>query len=57
MDENKEGRDDWKTRAFVVRCSDSTFFEILSVIRTLPDCYLVFSKSSNLRLVIKEEVY
>ena len=48
-----EGR--WETRAIIIRCSDQTYFRILDLVRSLPECYLVFSKSSNLKLVIKEE--
>ena len=57
MEENKVRRIDeaWGTRAIILRCSDLTFYRILDLIRTLPDCYLVYSKSSNLKLIIKEE--
>jgi len=44
-----------KSRAIVIRCSDQTFIQILDLIRSLPDCYLVYSKSSNLKLIVKEE--
>lgn len=44
-----------KSRAIILRCSDETYLEIMQLVRTLPDCYLVFSKTSNLKLMIKEE--
>jgi hypothetical protein len=45
----------WNSRAVIFRCSDDAYLRILDLIRTSPDCYLVFSKSSNLRLRISEE--
>jgi hypothetical protein len=44
-----------KTRGIVLKCSDETYLDIQRIIRDLPDCYMVFSKSSNLKLIIKEE--
>jgi hypothetical protein len=44
-----------KSHAVVIRCSNETWTEVLSVLRTVPDCYVVFSKTSTLKLVIKEE--
>lgn len=46
-----------RSRAIVLRCSDRTFLELLQLIRTLPNCYLVFSKSSDLRLVVDERSF
>lgn len=43
-----------KSRAVVLRCSDAAFCELMSLIRTVPDCYIVFSKSSNMKLVVSE---
>ena len=54
MDGNNS-RSGIKSRAIIIRCSDETYLEIMQFVRTLPDCYLVFSKSSNLKLMIKEE--
>jgi hypothetical protein len=46
-----------KGRAILVRCDDQAFLELLNYIRTRSDIYLVYSKSSNLKLIIREEVY
>lgn len=46
-----------RSRAIVLRCSDRTFLDLLQLIRTMPECYLVFSKSSDLRLVIGEKPF
>lgn len=46
-----------RSRAIVLRCSDRTFLELLQLIRTLPNCYLVFSKSSDLRLIVEEREF
>ncbi len=54
MDVNNS-RSGIKSRAIILRCSDETYLEIMQLVRTLPDCYLVFSKTSNLKLMIKEE--
>lgn len=53
--DNVEPRERWKSRAIVFRSSDDVYNKIVSSIELMPDCYLVFSKSSNLKLVIKEE--
>lgn len=50
-----ESRIALKSRAVVLRCSDDTYNELLQLIRTLPDCYIVFTKTSNLRLVVGEK--
>jgi hypothetical protein len=47
--------DRWKSRAIILRCSDETYDMLVAWIDNLPDCYLVFSKSSNLKLMVKEE--
>jgi len=44
-----------KSRAVVLRCSDETYLELMQLIRSLPDCYIVFSKTSSLKLLIREE--
>ena len=54
MDGNNS-RSGIKSRAVVVRCSDETYLELMQLIRSLPDCYIVFSKTSNLKLLIREE--
>jgi hypothetical protein len=47
--------DRWGSRAIIFRCSDESYLRILDLIRNSPDCFLVFSKSSNLKLVVQEE--
>jgi hypothetical protein len=46
---------EWDNRAFVIKASDRTYYRILDMIRTLPECYLVFAKSSYHRLIVIEE--
>lgn len=53
MDGNNS-RSGIKSRAIILRCSDETYLEIMQLVRTLPDCYLVYSKTSNLKLIISE---
>ena len=54
MDRNNS-RSGIKSRAVVLRCSDETYLELMQLIRSLPDCYIVFSKTSSLKLLIREE--
>jgi hypothetical protein len=46
-----------KTRAIILRCSDQAFYDLLSVIRSAPETYLVYSKTSMLKLIIREETF
>ncbi len=46
-----------KTRAIVIRCSDQAFYDLLNVIRSAPETFLVYSKTSQLKLIIKEEAF
>lgn len=46
---------DWETRAVILRCSDVTFMRLLDLLRGLPECYLVYSKSSSKKLKLVEE--
>jgi len=55
MDGNKEQRDKWRSRAIVIKCSDAAYNELLQQLRMMPDCCLVYSKTSSLKLVVKEE--
>ena len=48
-------RGDWSSRAMILRCSDQSWYQLLDFVRSSPDCFLVFSKSSKLKLVIQEE--
>jgi hypothetical protein len=54
-DGNNRIRPPMRARAIVMKCSDETYMDIQRILRDLPDCYVVYSKSSNLKLVIKEE--
>jgi len=54
MEDKLRSEDKWSSRAIIARCSDQTYYRLLDFIRTSPDCYLVFSKSSNLKLMIVE---
>lgn len=53
--ENKVKDKNWKTRAVIIRSSDEAWTDLIKSLETKPDCYLVFSKTSSLKLVIKEE--
>ena len=46
-----------KTRAIIIRCSDRSFMEILSFIKAEPESFMVYSKTSNLKLVVNEEAF
>ncbi|MDD1772791.1 MAG: hypothetical protein LUQ09_07705 [Methanomassiliicoccales archaeon] len=43
-----------KTRAIIIRCSDPAFIDLLNVIRSAPETFLVFSKTSQMKLVVEE---
>ena len=45
----------WQSHAIIIRCSGDTYDRIISWVNLLPDCYLVFSKTSNLKLRVREE--
>ena len=55
MEGNTLTRVPMRSRAIVLKCSDETYLDIQRMLRDMPDCYVVFSKSSNLKLMIKEE--
>lgn len=44
----------FKSRALVIKCSDSTYLALLELVKGFPDCYLVYSRSSPLKLLISE---
>ncbi len=46
---------DWETKAIIIRCSDVTYLRLLDLFRTIPECYLVYSKSSSKKLIVVEE--
>ncbi len=43
-----------RSRGLFFRGSHKGHREIMQLVRTLPDYYLIFSKSSNLKLIIRE---
>ncbi len=43
-----------KSRAIVMRCPDASYDEILRYLRDRGDCYIVYTKSSNMKLVVEE---
>jgi hypothetical protein len=46
-----------KTRAIVIRATDQSFMGLLTFIKGYPDCIFVFSKSSDNKIVLKEEAF
>jgi hypothetical protein len=46
---------DWETRALILKATDRSFARVIDITRTLPDCCLVFAKSSSQKLYIVEE--
>jgi hypothetical protein len=57
MDGNLIRNEPTKNRAIIFRCSDETFLSLLQMIRGLPNCYLIYSKSSSLKLILTEEAF
>lgn len=55
--ENKDKKEMWKTRALVLRCSDDSFLDLLKLLKGYPDLALVYTKTSDQRLVINEEAF
>lgn len=43
-----------KSRAIIIRCSDRTYSDLMSLIRTLPDVHIVYTKTSHMKLIIEE---
>jgi hypothetical protein len=46
-----------KTRAIVLRATDQSFLDLLTFIKGYPDCIFVYSKSSDNKIVLKEEAF
>jgi hypothetical protein len=44
----------WRSRAIIFRCPDDVYDHIVSWIESMPDCYVVYTRSSSLKLFIKE---
>ena len=43
-----------KSRAIIIRCTDRTYSDLMSLIRTLPDVHIVYTRTSHMKLVIEE---
>jgi len=43
-----------KSRVIVFRSSDRTFLDMINMVRSTPDCYLIYSRSSLLKLKVEE---
>lgn len=46
-----------KSRAIVLRCTDEEFLNLIQLIRSQQDIYIVFTKSSINRLAVIEEAF
>lgn len=46
--------EEWLNRAIVMKCSDAAFMRIVGLLKTLPDCYFVYGKSSMNKLFVSE---
>jgi len=60
MDEIKVSKvsqqeEEWKSRGFILKCSDKTFLSLLQFLQGYPDCIIVYSKTSEKKLMLKEE--
>jgi len=44
-----------RNRAIIIGCDDSAYFGLLTFIHGNPEHYLIYSKSSTLKLVVNEE--
>jgi hypothetical protein len=55
MDDMPEKKERWLSRAVIFRCPDDIYDRIVAWVESMPDCYLVYSRSSSLKLYIKEE--
>ncbi len=55
--ERREGRPRGKNRALIIRCDDPSWMELIDLIRNDTRWYLIYSKSSSLKLVVSEEAY
>ena len=57
MEQNFESKPRKKNRAVIIRCDDEAFMDLLVFIRSDPKWYVIYSKSSGLKLVVKEEAF
>jgi hypothetical protein len=44
----------WRSRVVIFRCEDDTYDRILALIQQSANCQVVFTKSSDLKIIIKE---
>ena len=54
MDGNFESNARKRNRALIIRCDDESFMELLDLIRQDSRWYLIYSKSSGLKLLVRE---
>jgi len=57
LEQNFESKPRKKNRAVIIRCDDEAFMDLLVFIRSDPKWYVIYSKSSGLKLVVKEEAF
>jgi hypothetical protein len=55
MDGNFENNKRKRNRALIIRCNDPAWMELLDLIRQDSRWLLIYSKSSGLKLVVREE--
>ena len=46
-----------KARAFVIKCKDGDYLDLVDHILRIPDCELIYHRSSRKRLQVLEEDY
>jgi len=51
---NEIRSDKFKSRAIILRCSDSTYLSLLELVKGYPGCYIVYTKTSPLKLLVSE---
>lgn len=54
MEEISGNTTKWKSRAILVRCDDDHYNEILRLLKSM-DYHIVYTRSSDLKLVVREE--
>jgi hypothetical protein len=55
MDSNNIRSEKPRSHCIVFRCSDATYSELMQLVRHLPDVYIVYTKTSRLKIVVSEE--
>jgi hypothetical protein len=44
-----------RNRAIIIRCSDKAYMRLMDLIKSDSEVYLIYSKSSGLKLIVTEE--